>query len=369
MKLAKLYGELVEYLEDNNWKIDSQNVFYKNTKHLNRRKEDFLSYGVRKSPFFLEDVLSKVANNFVDLGFDYHKPISIRRNGSTIFTSAGIQVLTDSDRKISSNRGYVAQPVVRTQNFGAAKLYEGSSTSFVNLTTFQKDASISDYIYHMDSWMNTLSSLGLYMGDFELTLKESQDNWGEGDFQNLVLKLLYGGLELGDFCFAQEISINGQKTNICDFGFGLERLAWATNKTKSYYDVIFPSHSISNIDRHSIDSLRTSILLAQSGVSPSIKGEGWRLRSFLKDGCNLNKLNLDSLLSNFYNFWDSLAQSELSYDNSKKAVIKEINRSTNLGLCKKIGLREPREENLSLSPDDFICLLVKNYNFNFEDFN
>lgn len=82
--------------------------------------------------------------------------------------------------------------------------------------------------------------------------------------QALELFFCYGGLELGDATYLQAPQSNRATIPISDIRFGLEKIAWAINKTKSYFDTLMP-WTIIGI-REMFDACRTITLLALFGV-------------------------------------------------------------------------------------------------------
>ena len=78
------------------------------------------------------------------------------------------------------------------------------------------------------------------MNDFVIVMRTSEKDWGTGTFSAIELFFVYGGLELGDAAYLSIPQATRPAIPISDIGFGLERIAWAVNKTGSYFDILLP---------------------------------------------------------------------------------------------------------------------------------
>ena len=164
-------------------------------------------------------------------------------DGQTDLVIAGVQMFDDiihRNQQIREDKMFVAQPCVRMQFQQQVESQEGTSTSFVNVCTEKMGANFDEHLDTIDYWCTILSKLGLHMSDFIVVMRTSINDWGTGKFSALELFFSYGGLELGDAAYLLIPQANRTSIPISDIGFGLERIAWAMNKTDSYFDMLTP---------------------------------------------------------------------------------------------------------------------------------
>ena len=238
---------------------------------------------------------------FESKGYGLVKPKNIINNGgTTLFVSAGVQLLDDvifKEKTISERKIFVAQPVFRTQYIDS--INEGFSTSFINIASEIVNPSVDDHFCAIGDWINMLRELGLKREKVTLKTREKEPQWGDKKFKESILMLYYDGLEIGDANYIYDIP---QKTRsslkISDIGFGLERIQWIL-KGGSYFD----GKKVE--DMCVFDHCKTMALLAGSGLKPSNKEHGYRLRQLSKRVMDTGKKSNDLLatLKDCYNYW------------------------------------------------------------------
>jgi alanyl-tRNA synthetase len=149
----------------------------------------------------------------------------------------------------------------------------------------------------------------------EITYKEQL--WYGGGNAGPCLEVLSGGLEIATLVFMNlkkdangSFNINGEKyiknpLNIVDTGYGLERISWLTNGTKTIYDVVFPkiieriyNNSNNKHDSQSIYSLadhsKCIAFMLGDGIVPSNVKAGYLARLIIRRSIRfIKKLKLD----------------------------------------------------------------------------
>jgi len=359
--LEKISACLDEYLNSYKWNkfnSDKGHIYSKFKELKNFKEQDFLRENKRRGFIAIETLYEKM-KLFFNNKYERIEPLHIvNQKEDTLFTSAGVQIFNsniESEKLIKDI--FIAQPVIRTQFIGYAKEKEGYSTSFVNVCTEKRNASEEDYIKHLDSWLSFFSSIGIFAGDLTLKSEIYKPNWKKGEFWEFILSIDYKGLRLGDAGYVVELPVGDGKTNVCDFGFGLERIAWAINKTQSYYDTIWPGNVLLGLDREKIDNIRTATLLASSNVTPSNKKEGYRLRKLLKNYSGFFEVDTSQLISDFYNQWNLFTNLKKSLGETINTIYKEICRNKNLNI---ISFLELSANNFNLEKDlsEFIKTLL-----------
>lgn len=307
----------------------------------------FRTYTKRKKMLTSAQISTRMGEYFRSVGFD----LAISRNianfgGQTDLVIAGVQMFDDiihRNQKIRNDKVFVAQPCVRMQFQPHVESQEGTSTSFVNVCTERMGAEFSEHLQSVDHWCTILSKLGLHMNDFIIVMRTSENDWGTGKFSALELFFSYGGLELGDAAYLLIPQANRPAIPISDIGFGLERVAWAVNKTDSYFDTLMPWTATGT--REMFDSCRTMALLVLCGVQAANKGPGLQFRRFAKVlSEKYYGVNVYSIIAYYFDYWAQFINPSISRDATVQLARLEIERFVNLQVCEALKLPPPRNE-------------------------
>lgn len=323
----------------------------------------FRTFSKRKKILTPAQISEKMGEYFDSVGF---KQIASRNianfDGQTDLVIAGVQMFDDiihRNQQIREDKMFVAQPCVRMQFQQQVESQEGTSTSFVNVCTEKMGASFDEHLDTIDYWCTILSKLGLHMSDFIVVMRTSINDWGTGKFSALEMFFSYGGLELGDAAYLLIPQANRASIPISDIGFGLERIAWAMNKTDSYFDMLIPWTSSGQ--REMFDSCRTLALLVLCGVQAANKGPGLQFRKFAKV---LNEKyygqDIYHILSYYFDYWSQFIKPSISRDNAIQIVRLEIERFVNLKVSEMLKLPSPRDE----TTEAYFDRLVYNFSVN-----
>jgi len=146
--------------------------------------------------------------------------------------------------------------------------------------------------------------------------------WDGGGNAGPCLEVLAGGLEIATLVFMNmkedengKLKINGKKysknpLNIVDTGYGLERIAWCTQGTKTIYETVFPEmvkwlkkHSKNNSDMVRLYSLadhsKCLAFMLGDGIVPSNVKAGYLARLIIRRSLRfIEKLRLNKSLKN-----------------------------------------------------------------------
>lgn len=224
----------------------------------------------------------ELKKEFLEMGYYCMNPHSIVNNAETLFITAGIQPILKEFQQgniSSSKKVYISQPVIRTQFIDS--LSEGTSLSFVNLTTSGFNISEYDHEKLIRDWMELFFQIGLKPENFSKKCDEYKKEWGDLLVSGKRTFFYYNGLEIGDTTFFTDITKYGKKIGIetmSDVGFGLERIRWIVNQS-SYYNLYSDS---SNLLVEIKAYLSAIALLTVNGIKPSNKNIGYRMRLFSK---------------------------------------------------------------------------------------
>lgn len=312
-----------------------------------KREYLFRSFTKRKKMLTPTQISTKMSEYFSSVGFGLAAPRNIANfEGQTDLVIAGVQMFDDiihRNQKIRNDKVFVAQPCVRMQFQRRVESQEGTSTSFVNVCTEMMGAEFSEHLQSVDHWCAILSRLGLHMGDFTVVMRTSVNDWGTGEFSALELFFSYGGLELGDAAYFLVPQANRPSIPISDIGFGLERIAWAINKTESYFDTLVPWTATGS--REMFDSCRTVSLLVLCGVQAANRGPGLQFRRFAKVlGEKYYSEDVYSILSYYFEYWAQFIKPSITREAAIQLARLEIERFVNLKVCEKLRLPPPRDE-------------------------
>lgn len=309
----------------------------------------FRTLSKRKKMLKPSQISAKMGEYFRSVGFESATPRNIAdTHGQTDLVIAGVQMFDDivhRNQPLLNDKVFVAQPCVRMQFQPQVESQEGTSTSFVNICTEQMGASFDEHLQSVDHWCTALSKLGLHMNDFVIVMRMSQNDWGTGEFTALELFFCYGGLELGDAAYLQIPQPDRPAIPISDIGFGLERIAWAINKTESYFDMLMPLTTAGT--REMFDACRTVALLVLCGVQAANKGPGLQFRRFAKVlGEKYYGADLFGVLSYYFDYWAQFIAPSIERENAIMLARLEIERFVNLKICNELNLPPPRDETI-----------------------
>ena len=190
-------------------------------------------------------------------------------------------------------------------------------------------------------------------------LYHSFNDWGTGKFSALELFFSYGGLELGDASYMLIPQSNRPAIPISDIGFGLERIAWAVNKTDSYFDTLIP-WTVSE-SREMFDLCRTIALLILCGVQATNKGPGLQFRRFAKIlSEKYYGADVYNSLAYYFDYWAQFIKPSINREDAFQFARLEIERFINLKVCEILRLPPPRDE----TTEDYFERLVYTNNIN-----
>lgn len=322
---------------------------------------DFLDRPKRKRFLSSSDFTSQFENFFSNQGYEKAEPVDIVNSiGSTLFAGTAGQIfdrIIFNEEEFDTKPRFVAQPVIRLQGRSLVGEKPGFSTSFVNVAIEQLNPTIEDHLKHMDDWFNFTSKTGLFMGEMTIRIVKDAPEWGDHNLDAITVKTYYGGLEIGVMNWFVGIPQNSrQPLRMSDISFGLERMIWVANKSKSYYDAIGPlSYSIKD-DQKLMDAYRTAVLMTLAGVIPDIKDRSSKLRALIKSISEPGK-EIDRDLILFYtHWWKNYASFEVPVEGVMQVITKERNRNVNVEFKKEFGA--PDSISLEVSPLEYVNEVV-----------
>jgi hypothetical protein len=312
-----------------------------------KKEYAFRALSKRRTMMTPAQISARMTECFCSSGWGLALPRNIANiNGQTDLIVAGVQMYDDvihQHQQIREEKVFVAQPSVRMQFQPSIETEDGISTSFVNVCTESMGGSLDEHLRDVDHWCTVLSMLGLHMNDFVIIMRVSENDWGTGKFPALGLFFSYGGLELGDAGYFLVPQQDRGDIPISDIGFGLERIAWAINKTDSYFDTLVPL----TVDgsKEMFDSCRTLALLVCCGVQASNKGPGLQFRRFAKLlSEKYYGKDLYSALSYYFDYWSQFVKPSIDRGAAVQLVRLEVERFINIKIREMLKCSPPQVE-------------------------
>jgi len=246
---------------------------------------------------------SKDTNDyFSSNGYDVIFPYHIVNERDTVFTTAGIQPLLRSylaEELDSEKKYFVPQSVIRTQFF--EHLAEGTSLAFINGTTAKFNLPEEEYFKLVSDYINYFYQSGISKAKIT-AIKDNKpyiDTWNGIDLTGTRTFYFCDGLEIGDTTFFNSTSSTKIET-FCDLGFGLERLRWSQDRSKSYFDLYSDTKDLLTPKEKGLISAISLLTLCE--VKTSNKGNGYQAKRYFKGLVKLlNKQDIEAdVLKYFY---------------------------------------------------------------------
>lgn len=323
---------------------------------------EFLNRPARRTFFDSHSASEKIILNFESLAYRKQEPIPVvNRIGSTLFVGTGGQYYDTAifqEERIDMSRVVIAQPVIRLQGKDLVGKIDGFTTAFINIATEQPNVTMAEHLQHFDHWLEQLSSLGLFMGDFSLKVTTDKPEWGKYQPDAVTVKISYLGLELGVANYFTNIPQQTRKPlTLSDMSFGLERIAWALNKTPSYYDIVGPINYSAKGNYKLMDAYRTMTLMSASEVTPSNRDRGSKFRMLAKSLAAPTEPLHPDLIDYYYEWWSQFANLPLQKSDAADIIVREVNRNINIEIRKRIGGSESIP--LEITPDEYTRHLIR----------
>ena len=323
--------------------------------------------GIPKPNRFLtvEDVCNRVIDFYARTDFSHADPQPIVMNGSSsLFASAAGHLFDGAIHRAEippKKQVICVQPVIRLQGKDQVGVTPGFSTSFLNVAPLWWQATPQQHVQSIHIWLDCLSSLGLFVSDFTFVFDHQANDWGmERPVHSMMLYAFYRGLELGVINYFYDIESDGSGCALSDLSFGIERIAFAINKT-NFFDAVGPLSQVLDGSGKSIlkcDTVRTMVLLSGSGVTPSNKAHGYRMRGLAnRYEQSFSSGELQLLIPYYYTQWSRFLTLPFSLQATINTICLEIERNAKHSIRRSIDLSPTTSSDLSLPLDVFILKL------------
>ena len=238
---------------------------------------------------------------FSSNGYDVMFPYPIVNERDTVFTTAGIQPLIRSylAGELDSNKKYfVPQSVIRTQFFD--QITEGTSLAFVNGTSAKFNLSEEEYNKIVADYINYFYQTGLAKSRITAVKddKPYTDNWNGIELTGNRTFYYCDDLEIGDATFFTSVGTPKIET-FCDLGFGVERLRWSQDRSKSYFNLQSDTKDMLSPREKGLISAISLLTLCE--VKTSNKGNGYQAKRYFKGLAKLlNKQEIEGEILKYF---------------------------------------------------------------------
>lgn len=367
--IADISTKIEKYFKLRNWKIKKCKkcnlLFFTKNNFSNCGSSNcntgysFLTTPSPKKFLDINDFHKNFTTFFNKSGLNYSLPKDIVRiNERTLFSSAAGQIFDDAihnDASVKTKKLYLIQPVIRLRCINQLGVTEGMLSSFLNAATELWQSSPKEHLDNIDMWLNYLSSCGLWATNLTIAKKLSINTWGDKTVESAMLFFNYGGLELGVANYFNIHKSKEQQINMSDMSFGLERIAWAVNKTSSCFDTIGPlSYSLYG-KISPMDTIRTLVLMAGAGVVPAQKNQGSKFKLLAKKLGRIDGFSLDEMVEYYYTHWSNFINLHQPIDKVRRIIQGEYEANKN----KKIGKLANFNGDHNITHEQFLRLITK----------
>ncbi len=242
----------------------------------------------------------------------------------------------------------ISQPCIRLNDLEQVGVSGRHLTTFEMMGHHAFNKKIDEIYFKEDTVRLCDEYFTRVIGISKKDINYKEQLWFGGGNAGPCLEVLAGGLEIATLVFMNMIEnpqgsfeIEGSKyssnpLNIVDTGYGLERIAWLTQGTKTIYDCVFPEiikwivkNAKNKSDIQSIYSLadhsKCLSFMLGDGIVPSNVKAGYLARLIIRRSLRfLEKIKLDASLKDIVFFQLSLLEKDFPSLKKNKKQIGEI---------------------------------------------
>jgi hypothetical protein len=271
-----------------------------------------------------------------------------------VFIVAAIQCFDDiiyGSTAVPSDCFVVAQPSIRLRYIDRVGFDRGIGTSFVNLGTYAFGADREVHERFFDQWLSALVKVGMDLDGFSLV--DEHTPFDAGPYRGRYIPIYWQGIELGEAIFIEHAStVKNGDVMMLEFCFGLERIVWALTGCEHYYRAVGPAILRVHDDAVLNDAVRTSVLMAMTGITPRHKGPGRHMRRVAVRLLRFPfHLAFSDAIGSCYSDWATFIKPELSRTETEGILEKEVKWQARLSLRAKLGIPNTDAGNNSSESD------------------
>jgi len=242
----------------------------------------------------------------------------------------------------------ISQPCIRLNDLEEVGLSGRHLTIFEMMGHHAFNRNINEIYFKEETLQFCDEYFTKYIGIPRESINYKEQLWDGGGNAGPCLEVLVGGLEIATLVFMNlkedekgEFEIKGKKysknpLNIVDTGYGLERIAWCTQGTKTIYETAFPEivswlkeNAKNKNDMQSIYSLadhsKCLAFMLGDGIVPSNIKAGYLARLIIRRSLRfIDNIKIDASLKDLVYMQIDLLKKEFPSLNKNKKQIGEI---------------------------------------------
>lgn len=338
------------YLTNQGWEKKIENgrqIFCKNN-NLEHQKNTKKSKCV-----YLQQIIDNIKNYFQIKNYhDIHFDSVINPYRDTDYIIAALQTINKikyNDIGYDKLSWYSFQPCIRPIPNGK-KISDGFIPSFVNVGTISIGQNKDDYCNMIEDWISILSKCSIYISRIKLITKEKTKA-----YNGMGLSIYVDDFEIGqaNYYKTKDVFDLDDDTFVLDFGFGLERIAWASNWFDDF-NHIYQSTEDYFLHNDILSALiNKQVLLIMSNVQPNSSKFGLKLRTdFQKIFSICKRMDVNESIKFAYNYWKQFISTEKTLEDVYTIWSNEINYLINTQLSNCLNIK-PNIKRLKQNSCDF----------------
>lgn len=265
------------------------------------RKKDSPKLNLKKQPISTGVVYNRLSSYLQDsIAKEFHYNSIINQHADTDYIIAGFQVINEYIERglpLKADRLYYFQPVIRSVPVGKG-IPDGLIRTFTNVGTFFWNAQIDDYFNELEMWITALSKCSIYADALELQIKNKTNS-----YNGVGIRFLVENTEIGQGNI-YIVSVSNRECIVLDFGFGLERIVWATNGFSEFASICAPKIDIIYGKEKACLLISEFVLLALSGVKLDASKYGLKMKHLISEIIRIEpRWNYYDALDYYYSYW------------------------------------------------------------------
>lgn len=292
-----------------------------------------------KDKFLLDDkeFYCRLKKELDKLSIEYKNFNSINNSyADTDFIIAGLQTINpilQGEQQVKTDKWLSFQPVIRLVEKDKCGVEEGYFTSFVNVCEISTNTNYTNYLQDIENWIDILSSCSLHTSGLQIIIKPSTTT-----YNGVGIEFNYKGLELGQ-ANLYSFDINGDKVMMSDFGFGYERILWAINGGKNFFAPFVSKYDYLFGDLKEFDRIRTTTLMAMSGITAGSAGKSKHMRNLIKETFDIVPIsNINEQIERSYEFYSRFIASSIELNIVNDIINNEIDLNRKKKILKQAGI-------------------------------
>lgn len=265
------------------------------------RKKDSPMLNLKKQSIDAGEVYNRLYRYLNDsVAKEFHYDSIINKHFDTDYIIAGFQVVNeyiDKANPLEADRLFYFQPVVRSVPLDKG-ISDGMIRTFTNVGTFFWGARVDDYFNELELWITALSKCSIYADALELQIKHKTKS-----YNGIGVRFLVESTEIGQGNI-YSITVSDKECIVLDFGFGFERIVWATNGFSRFARICTPQIDAFFGKEKVCLLVSEFVLLALSGVKLDSSKFGLKMKHLISEMIRIEpRWNFYDAIDYYYSYW------------------------------------------------------------------